>query len=139
MRRMSVALTAPQVRTRVKTVTRRFGWWKLKPGTLLALCEKTMGFRKGEKAPEPIAVVEVVSTRREPVNAIDAEDVVREGFSGQTPAWFVSMLCEHAGRRPEEECNRIEFRYVDLVPGYGWNPEGWRPRVRASSAVEARR
>ena len=35
MRRMSFALTTDQILSQTKTVTRRFGWEKLKPGDVL--------------------------------------------------------------------------------------------------------
>ena len=111
-RLMSVALTAPQVRDRSKTVTRRDGWRFLKPGDRLTLCPKVMGFRRGEH-PERIADVEILSVRRERLDAITADDVVAEGLE-MTPAEFVSFFCAtHKGCRPDSEVTRIEWRYLD--------------------------
>lgn len=112
MTRMSFALTTQQVRDRIKTVTRRFGKREYRPGQLVAAVERCMGFKKGEKAPPPICVIEIVSTRWERVGAITDADVAREGFPGRSAAWFVRMLCEHSGKRPDSPANRIEFRYV---------------------------
>lgn len=44
-RLMAVSLTEPQVRARVKTVTRRVGWRMLRTGDQLTLCKKVMGRR----------------------------------------------------------------------------------------------
>ena len=48
MRNMSFAMTTEAVRNQTKTVTRRFGWWFLKPGDMVQPVEKAMGLRKGE-------------------------------------------------------------------------------------------
>lgn len=99
---MSVALTVPQVRDRSKTVTRRDGWLILKPGDPLTLCEKVRGRQKGEPLVR-ITTVQVVSVRREPLNAITPQDVAAEGFPGWTPERFVSFFTG----------TRIEWRYAD--------------------------
>lgn len=58
-----------------------------------------------------LAVVKVVSVRREPLHAIDDEDVWREGFN--MPAHeFIEMFCSHMGGDRWQEVTRIEFRYV---------------------------
>lgn len=111
-RLMSVALTTPQVIARSKTVTRRDGWRFLKPGDRLTLCPKVMGFRRGEH-PERIVDVEVLSVRRERLDAITADDVAAEGLE-MTPAEFVAFFCRtHKGCRPDSEVTRIEWRYLD--------------------------
>ena len=104
-------MTTGQVRARSKTVTRRFGWWTLKPGDVLWAVEKAMGLKKGEHV-KRICLIRVVSTRREPLNAITKDDCAREGFPEMTPDGFVNMLCEHYGCRPDRPVNRIEFVYV---------------------------
>lgn len=123
---MSFALTAPQFRARIKFVTRRYGWLFLceagGPGTRLAGVEKCMGFKKGERAPTPMGTIEIASGRREPLNAITPEDVALEGFPGQTPEWFVDMLCRKSGRRPEEPVSRIEYGYVLPDGSVLWRP-----------------
>ena len=120
MRRMSFALTTPQVRAHTKTVTRRFGWLWLVEAVVagpvrVAAVEKAMGFRKGERAPAPFEYIDIVGARREPLDAIDADDVVREGFPGRSPAWFVAMLCDATGHGPGDLVTRIEFRYVKML------------------------
>lgn len=109
MRNISFAMTTEQFRRGEKDVTRRFGWWFLKPGDRLRVVEKTMGLKKGEKMVE-LGVIEVVSTRREPLDAIDKADCIREGFPHFEPADFVKMLVNHYKCFPWQECNRIEFR-----------------------------
>lgn len=111
-RNISFAMTTAQVQDRTKDVTRRFGWWGLKPGDRLCGVKKAMGLRKGEKI-ERLCQIEVVSVRLEPLSAITPDDVRREGFPGWTPEMFVKMLVDHYRIDPGKECNRIEFRYVD--------------------------
>jgi hypothetical protein len=113
-RLMSVSLTEPQVRARAKTVTRRVGWLMLKPGDQLTLCRKVMGRKKGEPL-DRITDVEVVSVRREPLNAITAADVAAEGFPEWTAAEFVAFFCDsHRGIQPDSDVTRIEWRYLDV-------------------------
>lgn len=108
---MSCTLTTNQVLDESKDVTRRLGWWFLKPGDRLQLCRKCMGRKPGEPL-ERLKVVEVVSTRPEPLSEITADDVRREGFPGKTPAEFVAMFCEHMKVEPTRTINRIEWKYV---------------------------
>lgn len=111
-RLMSVALTVPQVRDRSKTVTRRDGWLMLKPGDPLTLCEKVRGRKKGEPLVR-ITDVQVVSVRREPLNAITPQDVATEGFPGWTVEKFVSYFAgTHRGCEPGTVITRIEWRYA---------------------------
>jgi len=49
MKNMSFMLTKPQMRARTKTVTRRLGWWLLKPGEIIMAVEKSRGRKKGNK------------------------------------------------------------------------------------------
>ena len=108
---MSFALTTQQMFDGTKDVTRRAGWVDLQVGQQVQAVKKVMGLKKGEPI-EPLGVIEVVSIRREPLNAIDTADVSREGFPGQTPAEFVAMFCRHMGGEPDQLVTRIEFRKV---------------------------
>jgi hypothetical protein len=108
---MSFAMTTEQVRNQTKDVTRRFGWWFLKPGDKVWAVEKSMGIPAGEKI-KRIGMIEVISTRAEPLNAITTRDCSREGFPHYTPNGFVQMLVDHFGIDHAKECNRIEFRYI---------------------------
>lgn len=110
-RNISFAMTTDQVLARSKTVTRRFGWWKLKPGDILNGVEKSMGLKRGEKI-KRLCQIRVVSVRREPLNQIAAEDCALEGFPKMHPDEFIQMLVDHYGCDPTAECNRIEFEYV---------------------------
>lgn len=115
-RLMSVALTEDAVRSRSKTVTRRLGWMFAKPGDRLTLCRKVMGRRKGEPLVR-IADVELLSVRREPLNAITPEDVALEGFPEWTPDQFVAFFCEHmTPAYPRMMVTRLEWRYIDEAP-----------------------
>ena len=69
-RNMSFSLTTQQIQNRTKTVTRRKGWALLRPGNRVWACRKCMGLHPGERV-ERIALLEVVSVRSEPLNAID--------------------------------------------------------------------
>jgi hypothetical protein len=123
-RNMSFSLTTQQIRDRSKDVTRRLGWFFLSPGDRLNACVKCQGLRPGEKI-ERLALIEVVSVSREPLNHIDARDVHREGFPGMTPDEFVAMFCEHMNVSRSTMVFRIEFRYLDdeLVKGRGLKEE----------------
>lgn len=110
-RNMSFALTTDQVRAQAKTVTRRRGWWFLKPGDLVQPVVKGMGLKRGEKVECIGAPVRIVSTRPEPLCAITASDVIREGFPDWTPEQFVAMFCHHNRCAPGEIINRIEFDF----------------------------
>lgn len=112
-RLMSVSLTEAAVVARSKTVTRRMGWLNLKAGDRLTLCRKVMGRKKGEPLVR-LVDVEVVSTRREPLNRIDVDEVIREGFTDMTPWEFVEFFCaSHKGCLPDSTVTRIEWRYIE--------------------------
>lgn len=109
---MSVSLTEQAVVERRKTVTRRLGWSFLKPGDRLTLCRKVMGRKPGEPLVR-LAEVEVVSVRREPLEAIDLADIEREGFPGWGWGEFVRFFKRsHKGCRDWTEVTRIEWRYL---------------------------
>jgi len=112
-RLMSVSLTEDAVRERTKTVTRRMSWFDLVPGTRLTLCRKVMGRRKGEPLVR-IVDVEVISVRRERLDAITAEDVEAEGFAGWTTDRFIEFFCAHQKKTaPDSTVTRIEWKYLD--------------------------
>jgi hypothetical protein len=111
-RLMSVAFTEQAVRDRIKTVTRRKGWMFLKVGDRLTLCRKVMG-RRGAPLVR-VAEVEVLSVSREPLSAITADEVAREGFPGMAPAEFIDrFFTEAQGIPPHAEVTRVEWRYLD--------------------------
>lgn len=112
-RNMSFMLTTEQVRNKTKTVTRRNGWWFLKPGEQLNAVEKCQGLKKGEKV-KHIHPIVVVSATPEKLMDITREEVIREGFPDMLPCQFVKMFCiSHKGVTPESVVNRIEFGYVE--------------------------
>lgn len=111
MRNMSFMLTTPQVRARTKDVTRRLGWAFVKPGDQIRAIVKGQGLKKGETV-EPLAVLAVVSVRREPLWHISADDVTREGFTCSAQD-FIAMFCAtHKGCTPKTLVTRIEFTYL---------------------------
>lgn len=120
-RLMSVSLTEDAVREQRKTVTRRLGWSMLTPGTELDLCRKVMGRRKGDPLVR-IARVRVTDARRERLDAITDDDVLREGFShadladywhdGSLGTAFVRFFTEHMKCEPSTEVTRVEWEYL---------------------------
>ena len=117
MRNMSFSMTTQQVRDRTKDVTRRAGWVKLQPGSLLCAVEKGMGLKLGEKVVR-LGVIRVVDVRQERLDALLAggsygiEEMRREGFPGLDPAEFVGRF-RVRGVPPEKVITRIVFEYVD--------------------------
>lgn len=110
-RNISFALTTAQVKSRQKTVTRRFGWWQLKAGDRLIGVEKSMGLKKGEKV-KPICEIEVTSVRKERLDLITKEDCIKEGFPELHPKEFVEMIITQYACKHDDLINRIEFRYI---------------------------
>lgn len=125
MRNMSFALTEAQIRDRTKTVTRRLGWEKLKPGELVRPVRKCMGLKPGQKI-EPIRdPIRIVNVRRERLDRMTEdvqyglEEVIKEGFSDCWPSEFVEFFCgTHRPCEPSWLITRIEFEYpTDAVSG----------------------
>lgn len=112
MRLMSFTHTADAMRCRLKTVTRRAGWRNLRPGDRLLAVVKHRGRRPGEPL-DVIGVIEVVRKSREPLSAITASEVEREGFGDLPPAEFVREFCALSGCRPETTITRIEFKFLE--------------------------
>jgi hypothetical protein len=114
MRNISFMLTTEQFKNRTKTVTRRVGWAKLKPGDVLMGCVKCQGLGKGGKI-ETLGPIRVVSVRRERLDAITGDDCVKEGFPAfqQQPEIFVEMFCRHMKTWPAQVVTRIEYKYLE--------------------------
>lgn len=115
MRNMSFSMTTPQFLDGSKDVTRRFGWWFLKPGDRVRAVEKAMGLKKGEKM-KVLGIIEIIDTRKEPLDAMLEDDCSREGFPHYTPGMFIDMLCEHYNVTKAAEVNRIVFKRVPPTP-----------------------
>jgi len=113
MRNMSFSMTTEQVRNKTKTVTRRFGWWDLKPGTKLWAVEKSQGLKKGEHVVR-ICQIEVVSVRKEQVQDVTGrpDEVKKEGFPFMATATFAGFLCKIGHCNYCDDVNRIEFKYL---------------------------
>ena len=110
-RNMSFAMTTDQIKNMSKTVTRRFGWWFLKPGVDVWAVEKAMGLKKGEKI-KRIRLLHIISVRKELLNSITKEDCEKEGFPNLEPIDFINMLCTHYKCKADALVNRIEFIYL---------------------------
>ena len=119
MRNMSFSKTVEQMRARTKTVTRRYGWWFLKPGDRVQAVEKAIGLKKGEKV-KKICVIEIISSHGEKLENITRDECVREGFPSFSPSELIDLIVSMRPRRRhdpyrapiDEPVNRIEFRYV---------------------------
>lgn len=92
-RLISCAHTIPAILDQTKTVTRRLGWWQdrngrrlVVPGDRLTLCGQIMGRQPGQPITR-YATVEIVDVRRERLEAITDDDVVREGVAAQVLTW----------------------------------------------------
>ena len=110
-RNMSFSLTTEQIRKKTKTVTRRNGWWFLRPGDIVTAVEKARGLKKGEKV-KRICRIRIVSVRAEPLGAVSDEDVAREGFPGKDRDWFMQTYCRLNRCGGDVVVNRIEFEYL---------------------------
>jgi hypothetical protein len=111
LRAMSFSMTEPQVRARIKDVTRRIGWWELQPGTRLRAVRKAMGLKKGEKQ-EVLCEIEVIAARPELIKQVTPDEVRREGFPEMSVEEFVAFFCKGHRCTRDSTCMRIEFRYV---------------------------
>lgn len=118
MRNMSFFITKRQMRERSKTVTRRLGWWNVKPGELLCSIEKGQGLKKGEKVTR-ICVIRVASARPERLDKITDLECRREGFPAMRPADFIAMFCQANRCKPTTTVNRIEFEFPPFNRGEG--------------------
>lgn len=110
-RNMSFMLTTAQVRAGTKTITRRLGWYFLKPGDIVNAVEKCRGLKKGEKV-KFIRLIQIVHTEQQRLHWIDAIDVILEGFPGMPVYDFVAMFMKANRCRFDREVNRIEFEYI---------------------------
>ena len=111
-RLISMRLTQHQILDQTKTVTRRTGWQKLKPGTILQPVLKAMGLKKGEQVTLLGGPIEVTEVWREPLYQISDTDVQREGFPDMGSAEFVEFICQQLGCTADTTVTRIGFRYL---------------------------
>jgi hypothetical protein len=111
MQNMSFFKTIQQIIDETKTVTRRLGWWKLKPGDLLCAVEKCQGLKKGERI-KRLKIIRVISVRKERLFEITDEDVRREGFPGKSREWFIDFFMRFNKCTCYVIVNRIEFEYI---------------------------
>ena len=116
---ISFSLTAGQIKARQKTVTRRFGWWNLQPGTVLTGIGEV---GNGDKA-EKICLIRIVSVRPEPLRFMledrlyGQRECELEGFPDMSPEEYVSMRLKKHGVITDKICNRIYFEYLDEEVG----------------------
>lgn len=108
---VSFALTTQQILDETKTVTRRSGKRKYKPGQLIQAVNKAMGFKKGEH-PVKLKLLEVTNVSYEPLNDITVTELKFEGFPDMTKQQFIDMYCKANKVKPDSIVQRIEFRYV---------------------------
>ena len=113
MRNMSFYHTTEQFKNRSKTVTRRLDWQFLKPDDVVMGCIRCRGLKRGEKV-EYLGLIRIVDVRRERLNEITDEDVIKEGFPNITCMEFVEFFIKEM--RPAGgivvPVTRIEFEYM---------------------------
>ena len=112
MKNMSFSATTEQIRNRTKTVTRRLGWWYLKPGQMVRAVEKCQGLKKGEKV-KPLAVIRIISIRLERLDEITEADLVLEGLPNVSLPAFLNMFTRINRCYWHSKIHRIEFEYVN--------------------------
>jgi hypothetical protein len=119
MRNMSFSHTVREMQEQTKTVTRRIGWERLKPGTYLRAVRKARGLKKGEKI-QPLGVIQALTVRRETLGDVTEEEVRREGFPGMSVGDFQylfkrvnDLFHTRPHQRPDDiPLTRIAFRHV---------------------------
>lgn len=119
-RNISFSMTMPQYVDGSKDVTRRFGWWNLKPGDILNAVEKAMGLKPGEKI-KRLGQIRIVSVRAERLDEMVRDisygktELKREGypFGIHEPQEFVDLLAKHYKVKPDALVNRIEFERIE--------------------------
>lgn len=121
MRNMSFGMTTEAFRRGEKTVTRRLGWWTLKPGDCLMGVEKSQGLKKGEHIVR-LHPIEIIASWGEMLEDITIQDLPLEGFPDMTTEEFIRMFVEHNAAKCKEdgrrtEVNRIKFKHLSLCPG----------------------
>jgi hypothetical protein len=113
MRNISFSMTTQAFIEHRKTVTRRLGWWNLKPGDILMGVEKSQGLKKGEKV-KRLGRIIIISAKKEFLFEIRMhdDDCFKEGLPELTPAEFEKRFCDHNNCNSSIEVNRIEFEYL---------------------------
>lgn len=122
---MSFSMTTPQMYRRGKIVTRRCGWFSLKPGKLVRAVVKGMGLKRGEKM-QPIAFLVVVGVRAEKLREMSDRpeygfaECELEGFGDDPrlkwPSEFVSISAQRIeGAWPKR--SSIESSFVSFREG----------------------
>jgi len=110
-RNMSFMLTTEQIRNKTKTVTRRLGWWFLRPGAILNACEKCQGLKKGEKI-KKLCQIRVISTEKIRLHQVNSSECAKEGFPDMHWSEFIFMFRQEMRCEWATDVNRIEFEYV---------------------------
>jgi hypothetical protein len=121
MRNMSFMMTTEAFANGSKTVTRRLGWWNVKPGDRLMGVQKSQGLKKGEKVVK-LHPIEIVRPRWELLCEITPGDMPREGFPDMSTEEFIERFIEHNWAKCKKDrertlVNRIEFKHLSLCPG----------------------
>lgn len=113
MRNMSFALTKDRILNKTKTVTRRLGWKFLKLGDLIQPVEQCMGLKKGEKVKKIGVPIRILGCARIPLNSIEQEDVIKEGYPALRATAFVVMFCRKMKCNANDYITRIMFEYIE--------------------------
>ncbi len=116
MRNISFALTTAQILAQTKTVTRRLGWVRLKPDTLLQPVVKGQGLKKGEHVEKIGGPIRVVAVDRVVLGDISLSDIYREGFPTLTKPQFLKFFKQANSCSRSSVVTRIEFLYEEPLP-----------------------
>jgi hypothetical protein len=124
---MSFTRTPQQMRDGTKTVTRRHpdAWKNLHSDETVQPVLRTQGLQKGERHEFLCPPIEIISNGIQPLSAITADEVIREGFPGLGVSEFVDLLERSGaiasmsvmtpdGPRIIKMARRIEFRHTAL-------------------------
>jgi hypothetical protein len=114
VRNMSFSLTTKQFIDGSKTVTRRLGWWNLKPGDVVMAVEKGMGLKRGERV-QRLGLIKITDVSVERLYEIDQDDVVAEGFPQHTPIDFIRLFIKANKCDSIIKVNRIKFEKLNLM------------------------
>ena len=107
---MSFRWTEQQLVAGIKTVTRRLGWWKVRPGDQLLAIRQWQELPKGSHQ-HILGSILIRGARPERVKDITPDDVVREGFPDMTTDQFIAFFCRGHRISPLHVINRIHLAF----------------------------
>ena len=139
MRRMSFALTERQLLDGSKTVTRRMGWRRLRPGDELLAVRRCMGLAKGQRQ-HVLGRIRVTDVRQEPLCRVARPgETALEGFPELTGAQFVDFFCKALKCDPTCRVTRIAFVRLETSAATAYSEAPMPTPVRYTTEGPLRR